>query len=135
MVGIFDYVDEDGEQKKTSTSSELISVAIHSLKMWEIIEEGITKNKEQVLKLFYDIYDEYIDTNPKMYTGKISSVKSGYGFIVSEQLGSSDIFFHFSNIRNLTHIDPKELLGKEVRFRAEKGSKGHEYHAVSVDIL
>ncbi|MCX8064824.1 MAG: NYN domain-containing protein [Candidatus Hydrogenedentes bacterium] len=131
----FEYVDEDGEQKKTSTSLELISAAIHSLKMWEIIEEGITKNKEQVLKLFFDVSEEYIETNPKMYTGKISSVKLGYGFIVSEQLGSDDIFFHFSNIRNLSQIDPKELLGKEVKFKAEKGAKGHEYHATSVYIV
>lgn len=132
----FEYIDENGEQKKQSTSPELISSSIYFLEMSEIIEDGLAINDEQVLKLFFDISEEDIDMTSRLYSGKISSVKpGGYGFIESEQLRTRDIFFHFSNIKNISQFNPEELLGKEVKFQVEEGQKGHKYHAYSVYLL
>jgi uncharacterized LabA/DUF88 family protein len=91
----FEYIDENGEQKKQSTSAELISSSMYFVEMSEIIEDGLAVNDEQVLKLFFEIPEEEIDMTSKLYSGRISSIKSGYGFIESEQLRTKDIFFHF----------------------------------------
>ncbi len=137
----FEYIDENGEQRKQSTSAELISSAMYFVEMSEIIENGLTINDEQILKLFFDISEDEIDMTSRLYTGKITTVKpSGsnfYGFIESEQLHTSDIFFHFSNIKNISHFNykPEELVGKAVKFQVEEGQKGHKYHAFAVYLL
>ncbi len=100
--------------KPTPLTYELIHVIIAVQKVCL----KLSRNKSSFCSLSHVLQiNSYIFT----MTGKIKTLKNGFGFIVPEE-GGDDIFFHSSSLQDVEYDDLKE--DDAVTFETEDSDKG-----------
>lgn len=140
----FEYTDNFGNERKTVTSTRLLSEVTHEVQMHEIIDNKTKRNDPIINALFVDLPHTPLQSghasapvplqqlehqgaasaspdSEKRISGTILNLKEGFGFIRCQE-HPENVFFHFSSLVNQDFYALKK--GDEVSFLVEQGGKG-----------
>jgi len=120
----FKYTDENGKNRETRASQNLIEEVPYPVMMHEVIDNRVNKNDALIKNMFVPraehnntpkntlhMYEEYHDsqeepqineTQAEAQISEIISLNSGYGFIKSPP---NNLFFHYSTVENCDFND------------------------------
>lgn len=127
----FEFTDDEGNQRVTKTSSELLKEVNYHAAMHELME-GSSPSIGEINHLFVSSGpstrlnnpDRQVNTAPRdpnaeYIQSTIHSLKAGYGFI---RHAPNNVFFHHSNLLDADFNELEE--GLDVEFRLGKNDQG-----------
>jgi cold shock CspA family protein len=120
----FKFVDDTGREQETRTSQLLLNEVTYPVEMNAKIDARTSGNTSNIIDCIFFAPKNPVRkpiSSPKKKTGKIFSLKTGYGFIVPDE-GGENIFFHHCE---LLDIDFNDLEVKQVvQYTLNQNGKG-----------
>jgi uncharacterized LabA/DUF88 family protein/cold shock CspA family protein len=123
----FEFTNDEGLQRMTRTSEELLHEATYPYRMHEITDQGLEANNYLTNGLFVNNGsstakddDFEVIQNGDEYKSAILSLKNGFGFI---KFPENNLFFHYTSLVD-TEFDTLEI-GDIVTFNREMAEDGH----------
>lgn len=119
----FQYVDQYEKTRETRTAQKLIDEVTYPIMMADVIDDRSNKDSVMVNSIFLPQSSTYHrevleDQQKSKQTGKIVSIREGYGFIKPDSGASGNVFFHHSEVVN---VDFNDLaIGDVVYYRVSK---------------
>ncbi len=134
----FEYRDDNGNQRVTRTSQDLLDVVTYPVYMKKLIDdpgpseapfiESLFVTRESTPRLFnreIESSDEW-ENQEDYRISTILSIKSGYGFI---KFPPENLFFHYESVVGCDFNDLEP--GDQVRFKIETNERGEN---VAMDV-
>lgn len=132
----FEYVDQNQQTRKTTTSLSLMDEVTYPILMHNVIDDKTKRNDPVVNSIFVTPQQNkaFIPPAPKTFStsttsvnetgkrkSKITQLKGGYGFILND-MDKTDLFFFHADVEN---CDFNELtVGDQVEYKIGKNDKG-----------
>lgn len=124
----FEYQDENGNTRTTTTSVGLLEEVTYPIPMHEIIDNKTQRNNSIVNDLFVQkevTAKPFIPVEPGKKirkTGRISALKNGFGFIAADSPPGANLYFNWND---LVEGDFNDLmLGDTVEFSLGANKQG-----------
>lgn len=129
----FQYTDNNGKERLTRTSQDLLEEVTYPTSMHEIIDNRVRKNEPIINNLFVTSVrakaEEKVAPASTAANSEILSLKKGFGFI---KYPPNNLFFHHTDVEDIDFNELKE--GDRVEFQIGANEEGQPV-AKSVRII
>ena len=119
----FQYTDQNGNERMTRTSQDLLEEASYPTSMHEIIDNRVRKNEPIINNLFVPSVraktEERVPPAAAPAKSEILSLKKGFGFI---KYPPNNLFFHHTDVEEVDFNELKE--GDRVEFQIGMNEEG-----------
>lgn len=122
----FEFTNDEGQQRMTRTSEDLIRETAYPYRMHDIIDQGLESDNYLINQLFVgngnvpkEVEDFVIEQNGDLYKSTILSLKNGFGFI---KFPENNLFFHYTSLLDTDFNDLE--IGDQVEFTKDVSEDG-----------
>ncbi|MCH8555144.1 MAG: NYN domain-containing protein [Schleiferiaceae bacterium] len=125
----FEFTNDEGQQRHTRTSDDLLDEVSYPYRMHDIIDQGLANSNYFINNLFVQhhhptqekVDDDFeIEQDGEVYKSTILSLKNGFGFI---KFPENNLFFHYTSLIDTDFNDLE--IGDAVEFVKELADDGN----------
>ncbi len=122
----FEFTNDEGQQRMTRTSEELMRESSYPYRMHDIIDQGLETENYLITQLFVgngntlketEVFE--VEQNGDYYKSTILSLKNGFGFI---KFPENNLFFHYTSLLDTDFNDLE--IGDQVEFTKDVSEDG-----------